>query len=49
MRGKYKRKRLNRKYKAYIPKFQYWRENPYKFAEEALGVKLSWWQKILIK
>lgn len=49
MRGKYKRKRLNKKYKDYLPKFKYWRENSYKFAGEMLGVRLNWWQKIISK
>lgn len=45
MRGKYKRKRLERKYK---PIIEFGRNNPVEFAERYLSVKLFWYQKVLI-
>jgi hypothetical protein len=46
MRGKYKQKRLRKKYSE---QFQYWNSNPDKFLEEFYGLKLFLWQKLLLK
>lgn len=48
MRGKYKRKRLNKKCKKYAEVISYYRHNPIAFAEEMLGVKLYSWQKVYL-
>ena len=44
MRGKYKRKKLN-KYKKFITEY---RNNPVKYAEDMLDVKLLWYQKAIL-
>lgn len=46
MRGKYKRKRLRKKYQE---QFHYWQCNPDKFMEEFYGIKLYWYQKLMLK
>lgn len=46
MRGKYKRKRLNKKYKKYVEQFRIWRENPSILIENIYGIKLNLWQKL---
>jgi hypothetical protein len=48
MKGKYKRKRLNKKYKKYAEQFRIWRENPSILIEDTYDIKLSLWQKIYI-
>ena len=49
MRGKYKRKRLRKKYKKYAEVIRYYRHNPILFIEEMLGDnKLSLWQKVYL-
>lgn len=30
-------------------KFEYWKKSPDKFLEETFGIKLFWYQKILLK
>ena len=42
MRGK----RLQRKYQE---QFQYWNNNPDKLLEDFYGIKLFWYQKIILK
>lgn len=46
MRGRCKRKRLRKKYQE---QFQYWKSNPNKFIEDFYGLKLFWYQKLIIK
>jgi len=49
LRGKYKRRRERKKYAKYAEAINYYRNNPYKFAEEMLGIKLFWYQKLMLK
>ena len=42
MRGKYKRRRLRKK-------FQYWENSPDKFLEDFYGIKLLQYKKIILK
>ncbi len=46
MRGKYKRKKLQKKYQEL---FQYWRSNPDEFIEEFYGWKLNLYRKLVLK
>ena len=49
MRGKYKRKKQRKIIKQYIPIIEKYRNRPELFAEDYLGVKLMWYQKLMLR